>query len=586
MKTNSLFLKTILYFLLAISAYAGTYNDFNPVDQTPDSPLSPPNQTGIEPRYVSGFGKDNNFTVFFEDRNNSINNIPKICYVRTQEGPKYFDTNVTETNVTDYHFTVKEWPITIDGTSYSYRAWGMHGNDAKQTFYVTNDLTNWDLISIFTIPNDSSFTNARGSAYYGFHDVIHINGKYYAFGESNQGQTMIVRSEKGDDNWTAIASIGGTQSSDGPLMVPSGVTAGWTPRGSFFDLEEDKGLGKIYSDPGNNHLYLAVNITAKYSLSPQDFETAFLNSSNWTWRDDSTGSATSPIFSETSEHDIRESWLVPRSSAAREWVLIYDADFAGTDGKALGYATVFPKPCAGAETTLTHFQWKIISIPCSTGSNDIEALFGGTSGLGDYGTEWVMFEQSGIDNYEVNSTHKNTTKAQLSASSTVVPGKGYWIIADIGSTGDEKNITIPTSLSDLNLTSSVDASSVGITDPDFTEVHEYTLPKGGDVNDVKYMAGNSFPFAFPLSDLYFKHNASGGSYKEMGNTNNNNYIYKTVHKHDSNETGPVDGYVAVDPATPGFDGSILTMEGFFIKIEPNNSDDDNNSFAYPLMTKG
>ena len=575
MRKFPVYLSISIFVLLITLIEGGTYSDFNLSDRTPDSPLSPPDQTSIEPRYVSGIGTDSNFTVFFEDRNNS--NV--ICYVHTEKGPTHFENNVTETNVTDYHFLVKDWPITINGTAYGYRAWGMHGNDPYQTFYVSNDLIHWNLISVFTIPNDPAFTNARGGAYYGFHDVIAINGRYYAFGESNQGQTMLLRSEKGDDNWTAIASIGGTQSGDGPLEVPDGVTAGWTPRGSFFDLGGDQGLGKIYNDPRDSHLYLAVNTAAKSSLSPQDYENAFLNTSNWTWHDDSTGKAAAPIFSGTSKHDIRESWLVPRSSEARKWILIYDADYGGSDGKALGYATVLPEPCAGAVTTLNDHRWKLIGIPCETGSNDIETLFGGSEGLGDYETDWVMYEQSGSDNYEVNASHPSTDKRRMLGSDTVTPGKGYWIIADLGGSGHEKNLTIPTSLSDLHLSPTVDTSSVGISDPDFTEVHLSTLPKGGDLNDVNYMSGNPFALAFPLSKLNFKHNGTGSGYHPMGSSANDTYINRIVYRYADDGSG----YTAVDPSTPGFNGSISVMEGFFIRIKADSNDDDNNSFAYPLM---
>ena len=250
--------------------------------------------------------------------------------------------------------------------------------------------------------------------------------------------------------------------------------------------------------------------------------------------------------------------------------------------------------CGKNRTTLTHFQWKIISFCCDTnaGSTPLGISDLLSNDLGTYGTDWVVFKQSGTDQFEVNSSHRNTTKVQLSATDKVVPGKGYWIIADLGGAGNEKNITIPKTLSGLAPTSTQDAndSSIDINDPDFAKVHEYLLPKNkvSDDNTVdykKYMAGNPFPFAFQLSDLYFKHNANNTSYYEMGNPNNDNYINKIAYKHDSNKTGPVDGYMAIDPATPGFNGSIQPMEGFFIKIEKNQTDDYVNHFAYPLMNK-
>ncbi|ADV46004.1 proprotein convertase P-domain-containing protein [Nitratifractor salsuginis] len=244
--------------------------------------------------------------------------------------------------------------------------------------------------------------------------------------------------------------------------------------------------------------------------------------------------------------------------------------------------------CGKNRTTLTHMQWKIISFSCDTGANSISDLLGGDDGLGEYGTDWVMYEQSGSDNYEINgTTHPNTDKRKLNAGDTVVPGKGYWIIADLGGTGNEKNITINETLDDINPTSVEDASAVGISDGNFSKVHEYLLPKN-EVSDPdtvdykKYMAGNPFPYAFHLANLYFKHNADGMTYHPMGDINNDDYINKIVYKHDSNETGPVTGYEAIDPSTPGFGGSIEPMEGFFIKIEKNQSDNYVNHFAYPL----
>ena len=100
---------------------------------------------------------------------------------------------------------------------------------------------------------------------------------------------------------------------------------------------------------------------------------------------------------------------------------------------------------------------------------------------------------------------------------------------------------------------------------------------------MKYMTGNPFPYAFNMSKLYFKHNASGGSYRLMGDSANDSYINSIVYKHDSPKTGPSDGYVAVDPTTPGFNGSIQPMEGFFIKLEQISNDNYVNHFAYPLI---
>ena len=37
-------------------------------DQTPSAPLQSPNPTNFQPRYMSGIGSNDSFTVFFEDR--------------------------------------------------------------------------------------------------------------------------------------------------------------------------------------------------------------------------------------------------------------------------------------------------------------------------------------------------------------------------------------------------------------------------------------------------------------------------------------------------------------------------------------
>jgi hypothetical protein len=93
-----------------------------------------------------------------------------------------------------------------------------------------------------------------------------------------------------------------------------------------------------------------------------------------------------------------------------------------------------------------------------------------------------------------------------------------------------------------------------------------------------------------IHDLYFSHGSTGGSYKAMGNGDNDTYILPTFYKHDSSDTSDKNiteggGYEAVNAGTPGFDDhGIKAMEGFFIKIEDTGSQ-DTNSFAYPLIMK-
>jgi len=319
---------------------AGSFTPITVTDQTLTAPLANPAPSSFQPRYISGFGSDNSFTVFFEDRDAG----KTISYASTTTGPTGLSASATATNIADTHFLVKDWPINVDDTDYAYRAWGSVGNNMQHHFYVSNNLTDWILVSTFTIPNAASFTDAHGWVYYGFHDVILLNGTYYAFAESNQSQTMLVRSTNGDDVWEAFASIGG-RPGWGPLELPAGVSYGWTPSGSFVDLGHDRGYGKIHVDPRDSNFYLAVNTAAVASLPPADLEAAFINPANWTWHDGTTGPAANPILSETSEHDLRECWVVPNSDPDADWVIIYDANFGTSDGgKALGYATVSPPP--------------------------------------------------------------------------------------------------------------------------------------------------------------------------------------------------------------------------------------------------
>ena len=335
MKLRTAHILVLATCVLATPSGAGTFDEFVLTDQTPTAPLANPIPTSYAPRYISGFGVGTSFSVFFEDRNNA----QAISSVTTTTGPEGFPVGATATNIADTHFVIKDWPISILGTPYAYRAWASVGNNADHRFYVSNDLATWTLVSTFTISNAASFTNVRGFAYYGFHDAILLNGTYYAWAESNGGQTMIVRSVNGDDVWEAFASIGGSDPLDGPLQLPAGVLVGWTPTGSFFDLGLDRGMGKVYADPRDSGFYLAVNVAAQASLAPAALEAAFINPGNWTWHDDSTGSAAAPVLSATVEHDLRECWLVPRSSPAESWVLMYNADFGVGGGQALGYAT-------------------------------------------------------------------------------------------------------------------------------------------------------------------------------------------------------------------------------------------------------
>jgi len=156
---------------LTLRAQAGMFYPVQLLDFNPVLPLENPDPLQSQPRYVSGFGQDDEFTVFFEDRSDN----GRIYFVTTTSGPTGFPITPTATNVTDTHFLVKDWPVTVEGTTYAYRAWASVGNNPDHHFYVSNNLTDWTLISTFTITNKPPITDSVfGHVYYGFHDVIQI----------------------------------------------------------------------------------------------------------------------------------------------------------------------------------------------------------------------------------------------------------------------------------------------------------------------------------------------------------------------------------------------------------------------------
>jgi len=257
--------------------------------------------------------------------------------------------------------------------------------------------------------------------------------------------------------------------------------------------------------------------------------------------------------------------------------------------------------CGKALTTLTERNWKLISVPCFVNDIDISDLFSmlGTYGEPSDGGQWVMYRQSALDvndpandNFEINASHTNTYKTKLTASSKLELGASYWIIWDNGNgtAGDQITLTIDKTLSALSPTALTATSNHGIDDPDFSNVYDRVVPNNemtrSDTLFKKFMAGNPFPYAFDVKNLYFSHGGTSGTYNPMGDATNDTYINATFYKHDAPNTGPITGYTAVNAGTPGFDqGGIKPMEGFFIKIEKTNdtSDTTENDFAYPLM---
>ena len=304
-------------------------------DQTPIIPLGVPG-SAVRARYISGFGMDNTYTIFYEDRNDiaGCSFGSRIYYHHTSSGPLGLSASI-KTDICDTHFIVKNWPITIGATTYAYRGWGAVGNNPDHTFYVSNNLTNWTQVGPFF-----NFPNPFGDQIlYGFHDIVQINGNYIGFAESAGGHTYIVWSDNGDQTWSVIARVGGSALTD-HLVLPASPT----PTGNFILLELGGLLtyGKLYNNGSNSAAYLIINRAAAQAATPAQAETAFLNPLNWTWSDDSTGQplTVTPVLTNTfgsGGHNIKESWIVPISNPRSDHVILYTADYA-SGGARLGCA--------------------------------------------------------------------------------------------------------------------------------------------------------------------------------------------------------------------------------------------------------
>ena len=327
----------------ASGAFAGTFIPQSVEDASADRPLPAPSPASYEPRYISGFGSNNAFTVFFEDRASGS----CLRYADTTSGPTGFPSAATSCVFTDTHFTVKDWPITINGTNYPYRGWASSmTDDSTHNFYVGTTLTDWIRVSSFVISNAPGFWANGYNVHYGFHDVIQINGKYYAWGETGGGHTWVCRSTDGDDHWEVFAAVGGSvaargSAETGPLIVPESPI----PTGSFVDLGHGRGYGKMYARGSGGGVYLAINTAAVATLPPAELEAAFINPTNWTWNNGSTGVCTNAtaVLVKTAVRDIRECWVVPQTNPDAPWIIVYNADYASTNGgRALGYATMVP----------------------------------------------------------------------------------------------------------------------------------------------------------------------------------------------------------------------------------------------------
>ena len=243
--------------------------------------------------------------------------------------------------------------------------------------------------------------------------------------------------------------------------------------------------------------------------------------------------------------------------------------------------------CGPAEVTLTHYQWKTVSFPCDLGTNDLEAILGGANGLGTYGDndKWVMYEQVDPD----YSGNRNGMHLMINGTDHVVAGKGYWIIADLGAAGTTKTVHINRPLAGISKTGTQAASSftgIPTSGQTFDELMGYQLPVSSTTVIQKIMVGNPFFKKFQLSDMYYQNSTyQSGNYVSMiqvktdDTAGNQPPLKSTVYVHDDADVSS-DVYTAIVPGTPGFTGSIPTMQGFWMRLNANNN--GSNSIAYPF----
>jgi len=284
----------------------------------------------------------------------------------------------------------------------------------------------------------------------------------------------------------------------------------------------------------------------------------------------------------TSE-DGGSSWLATNNGPATvpvDQLFWYDPTrlVAVTHGRGMFMAKIVLGPCEQVSRPLYAYRWSLVSFPCDTGDNTIDDLL--SPALGTYGddADWVMYEQTGSDDY----IGTNTQKRMMESNDTLTPGKGYWIITDANRT-----LKVNLDLPGLREVPELNASDLNISDDDFSIVFRKQLPDTDSTAGKKVILGNPFPLTIALDDLYFAHGTSDDGYHPMSSDDNSStnpnapYIKGIVYT--STDSGD-ETYKAVTPSdTPGFDHNLSPMTGFFIKLEANEST-ESNYMAFPWET--
>jgi len=363
------------------------------------------------------------------------------------------------------------------------------------------------------------------------------------------------------DNVEAQMTSGFTLSSNPPTVRADGSNAAYAQTGLIPPDTDNDGLPDYLDSDADNDLVT-------------DCQESYLLTINICPVDNSSPGNTVGVngLVEWAEPTGGDNYDRPSGLILTPGLILLEDEISGDTEKAYREAA-----CGPAETNLTAYQWKTISFPCETGTNGIEELLGAS--LGTYGDEdsWVVYEQTG--NYKADG--KSETRL-MDAGDPVVPGNGYWIIADANKTA---KITRP--LSDISQTATVvpdgtNYPGVPVSGAAFSEVMPYDDLPDSDLNDPRIlMIGNPFFKKFQLSDMYYQNAAMGTTdYVSTATlTSGTSPMEPTVYIKNSSDitTG---NYTAIVPETPGFGDDIPTMQGFWIRLNAGNM--ETNKITYPF----
>ena len=343
------------------------------------------------------------------------------------------------------------------------------------------------------------------------------------------------------------------------------------PVGSGFKDSNDNGLDDQYesSQPGGTDL-VPPNTDGADRVDFQDTDSD--NDGKSDCNESIAGTAVCPVYTA----DLGTNGLVDWAETSDDYAdvngIVNDPanDLDNEEGDRTEIAYRETLSCGEIGGTLTAFNWKVISFPCETGVNGIEALL--SASLGAYGNgsgqHWLMYEQEGSDDYVGNP---NTVKRKMDPTDTVIAGKGYWIITDQNQTWK-----VDKTLTGLSKTVAVTAQNHNVTSENFTKVKSYTLTDTSNTYLKKLMLGNPFLKSFDAGDLFLSHD---GTTNFAPINQNSDFVNNAVYMHDSTSLQG-DEYDVIS-ATPGLGHSVEPGVGFWVILK-TNADETSNTIDYPF----